>query len=339
MKSKPRIFLLCLLLVCASTLLAQENNIPLGAWRLHLNYSKIKSLAEIDNQVYGAADFGVMTVDPQEPSTGSLTKLNGLSGVGVNHLANDEQKKILIIGYQDGTIDFVKENKVTNLQTLKTTPGISGSRSINHISVVGNTAYASTDFGVVVLDIEKSEIRETWRDLGATGQTIRIYQSTILADSIFLATEKGVWSGSLSTNLLDFSSWKKFSAGEFNLGVKTITTFNGSIYTAVDGSGIFRKQGNSWVKESFLQGLTYNRLKGIGSKLFVCSSVSLWQIDTPYQLTEIKSGELAHPNDVLERGSNLFAGNDTKGILQLSPDNSMLSFITSGPRLGSFWDT
>jgi hypothetical protein len=45
---------------------AQENNIPLGAWRLHLNYSKIKSLAEIDERVYGAADFGVMYVDTQE---------------------------------------------------------------------------------------------------------------------------------------------------------------------------------------------------------------------------------------------------------------------------------
>ncbi|MBK5280017.1 MAG: hypothetical protein JJE09_14250, partial [Bacteroidia bacterium] len=148
------------------TIFAQENNIPLGAWRLHLNYSKIGSLAELGEHVYGAADFGLMYVDTQEKSTGSITKLNGLHGIGVNCLANDVLKRILLIGYQDGTIEFLEDNKITSLEALRTTSGITGSRSINHISVSGTIAYASTDFGVVVLDTEKKEIRETWRDLG-----------------------------------------------------------------------------------------------------------------------------------------------------------------------------
>ncbi len=317
---------------------AQENDIPLGAWRLHLNYSKIKSLAEIDERVYGAADFGVMYIDTQEGSTGSLNKLNGLSGIGVNCLANDELKKILIIGYQDGTIDFLGDNKITNLETLKTASGITGSRSINHILIAGKTAYASTDFGVVVLDIEKKEIRETWRGLGTSGQTISISESAILNDSIFLATEKGVWCGSLKANLLDFNSWQKFNSGEFSDGVNVITTFNNSIYTAVDGSGIFRKRGNIWSKESFLQNLSYTKLKGLDSKLFICSSAALWQVDGNGQLSEIKPEGLTHPNDVLEKNGDLYIGDDTNGILLRHSDNSKFSFVASGPQLNSIWD-
>lgn len=317
---------------------AQENDIPLGSWRLHLNYSNIKCLAQVGEHIYGAAEFGLMVVDPQEHSTGSITKLNGLSGIGVNYIASDEQKHMLIIGYQDGTIDFLEDSKIANLQTLKTTPGITGSRSINHISVSGKLAYASTDFGVVVLDIEKKEIRETWRDLGTTGQTIHIYQSAILNDSIFLATEKGVWCGSLKTNLLDFNSWKKFNSGEFNKGVKTITSFNNTIYTSVDGSGIFRKQSNSWIKETFLQSLNYTRLRGTESKLFVCSGTTLWQVDKQNQLTEIKSPDLTLPSDVLERNGNLYISDNSNGILLRGEDKSILSFVASGPRLNSFWD-
>lgn len=316
---------------------AQENNIPLGAWRLHLNYSKIKSLAEIDEHVYGALDFGVMYVDSQEGSTGGLNKLSGLSGIGVNCLGNDELKKNLIIGYQDGTIDFLEDNKITNLETLRTATGIIGSRSINHISIAGKTAYASTDFGVVVLDIEKKEIRETWRDLGTSGQTISIRESAILNDSIFLATEVGVWCGSLMANLLDFNSWKKFNSGEFSAGVNVITAYNNSIYTAVDGSGIFRKQGNNWSKESFLQNLTYTKLKGMDSKLFVCSVAALWQVDGNGQLSEIKSDKLTQPNDVLVKNGSLFIGDDTNGMLLNSPGNLVTSFIASGPTLNSFW--
>ena len=303
-----------------------------------MNYSKIKSLAEIEDRVYGAADFGVMYVDVQEFSTGSIAKLNGLSGIGVNCLANDEQKKTLIIGYQDGVIDFLENSKITSLDRLKTITGIKGSRSINHISLRGQTAYASTDFGVVVLDIEKKEIRETWRDLGISGQTIRIYQSAILNDSIFLATENGVWAGDLKTNLLDFNSWQKFSAGELSSGVQTITMFNNGIYTAVDGLGIFDKQGNKWIKNPFLQNLKYNRLKGTASTLFVCSESTLWQVDNQNIVTEIKSSELTHPNDVLMNDANLYIGDDTKGVLVRRPDDLITSFVVSGPGLNSFWD-
>ena len=331
-----RIGLLSILVLVMAGVCAQENNIPLGAWRLHLNYSNIKSVAEIDERVYGAAEYGVMSVDVQENSTESITKLNGLSGIGVNCIANDELKKILIIGYQDGTIDFLEDNKITSLKRLQTTSGISGSRSINHIAVSGKNAYASTDFGVVVLDIAKKEIRETWRDLGVSGKTLRILQSVILHDSIFLATEKGVWCGSLKANLLDFNSWKKFSSGVFSPGVKTITAYNNSIYTAVDGAGIFKKLGNSWSKESFLQNLSYTRLKGLGSTLFVCSEKTLWQVDNQNQATQIKSTEITHPNDVMVRDGSLYIGDTTKGILSRNT-NELVSFIASGPVINSFW--
>ncbi len=332
-----RVALLCSFSFFAINGFSQEANIPVGAWRLHLNYSKIKSLAEIDEKVYGAADFGVMSFDSQEGSTGSLNKLNGLAGIGVNCLANDELKGILVIGYQDGTIDFLEGNKITNLETLKIATEITGSRAINHISISGNTAYASTDFGVVVLDIKKKEIRETWRDLGTSGQTIKIRESAILTDSIFLATEAGVWGGSLNSNLLDFNSWKKFNSGVFSSGVNVITVYNNAIYTAVDGQSIFRKQGNNWIKESFLQNLTYTKLKGLGSKFFVCSKAALWQIDSKGIVTEVKSELLNQPNDVLEKGGNLFIGDNTNGLLLNSSSNSMTSFRASGPVLNSFW--
>jgi len=332
-----RVALLCGLILFTKNSFAQEGNIPLGAWRLHLNYSNIKSLAEIDEKIYGAADFGIMTFDPQEGSTGGLNKLNGLSGIGVKCVANDELKKILIIGYQDGTIDFLEGSKITNLETLKLATEITGSRSINHISISKNTAYVSTDFGVVVLDIEKKEIRETWRDLGISGQTIRIRESAILIDSIFLATEAGVWGGSLKSNLLDFNSWKKFTSGVFSSGVSVISVYNNSIYTAVDGLSIFRKQGSDWIKESFLQNLHYTKLKGLGSNFFVCSKEALWQVDSNDNVTEVKSEKLTQPNDVLEKSQSLFIGDKTNGLLLNSPGNSGTSFRASGPALNSFW--
>ncbi|MBK5279078.1 MAG: hypothetical protein JJE09_09480, partial [Bacteroidia bacterium] len=163
------------------------------------------------------------------------------------------------------------------------------------------------------------------------------YESAILRDSIFLATEKGVWCGSLKANLLDFNNWKKITSGEFSNGVKVITTFNNTIYTAVDDSGLFRKTGSNWNKESFLQNLIYTKLKGLDSKLLICAGSSLWQINIQNIVTEVASAQITHPNDVIERSGNLYIGDEAKGILQISTGNIATSFITSGPAISSIW--
>ena len=40
--------LLSILIFIMANVCAQENNIPIGAWRLHLHYANIKSLAEME---------------------------------------------------------------------------------------------------------------------------------------------------------------------------------------------------------------------------------------------------------------------------------------------------
>ncbi len=46
-------------------------------------------------------------------------------------------------------------------------------------------AYLSTDYGVVVVDLARNQVKETWRDLGPLGTTLKIFQSAFKQDSIF----------------------------------------------------------------------------------------------------------------------------------------------------------
>src|SRR5690606_24064231 len=87
---------------------------------------------------------------------------------------------------------------------------ITGSKRINAITLRGDQAYFSTDYGVLVFDIARMQIRETWRDLGPSGGTLSIRGCAFLDDNVFLATADGVMSGDMSTNLLDFSNWTRY---------------------------------------------------------------------------------------------------------------------------------
>jgi hypothetical protein len=147
---------------------------------------------------------------------------------------------------------------VINFNRLKNITEVSGSKAIHHITVKNNFAYLATDYGVVVFDLLKHELKETWRDLSNTGQNLKILESTFMHDSIFLATEKGVMAGNLNTNLLDFNSWKRFDTGDFATSVQSVTTFDNKVYAAINGKNIYHFKNGSWTKENFLTGATFH---------------------------------------------------------------------------------
>src|SRR5687767_7625169 len=186
------IFILTSYLLLITSFCLAQSEIPIGTWRMHLSYHNISSVALGNGQVYGAGRNGILIFDQQEKSLSSYNKLNGLSSSGITHIAYDKTGKQLLAAYEDGTLDIVQENTIVNFARLKNSKAITGSKTINHVSVRENIAYLSADFGLVVFDLQKLEIKETWRDLGPSGEKLRIIQSTFLADSIILATEKGL---------------------------------------------------------------------------------------------------------------------------------------------------
>ncbi len=113
---------------------------------------------------------------------------------------------------------------------------VTGSKAIHHIAFKNNFAYLSMDYGVVVFDLNRKDIKETWRDLGETGNQLKINQSTFFGDSIFLATTKGVLGGNLNDNLLDYNNWKRFTQGDLNGDVPVIASFNNKIFAGIDNA-------------------------------------------------------------------------------------------------------
>jgi hypothetical protein len=92
-----------------------------------------------------------------------------------------------VITYQSGNIDLLQNNTITHINAIASSAIITDKR-INHIYFSGNVAYLAANFGVVVLDLQRQEIRETYRNLGINGSNLAIYASTISESTIFLAT-------------------------------------------------------------------------------------------------------------------------------------------------------
>ncbi len=314
------------------TCFAQE--IPLGTWRSHNSYTTIQAITFSTTKVYGAAMNGIVVFDGADNSLSVITKQDGLSSTDITALAFDQARTQMLVTYADGMIDLVRTNEIIPYSTLKNSALITGSKRINAITLHQNLAYLSADFGVVVFDLNQRELKETWRDLGPAGQTLRIIESAFLGDSIFLATDQGVMAGNINENLLDFARWKRFSA-PVNTAIQSIATFNNKMYAAVNGEGLFEYASGTWTLTGF-SGSTFNRITA-ATNLLIAEDAKLWKQSASGALIQIESDKFEQP--VLARedaAGKLWVGDRRNGLVS-DKSGSFQSYIPNGPTFsGSF---
>lgn len=161
-----------------------------GKWRSCLDYSKVSHVAYAGNFVYAGANGGVFCCNIGDRTLTAMSKGDGLSDVGIAALAYDDVTQSLVVAYSNSNVDIINEGLTYNLSDIKRSD-ISGDKRIYHIRFAKGNAYLATGFGVVVVDMRRMEIKETWY-LGSGGTYTPVRDLAFAADSIYAATGEGL---------------------------------------------------------------------------------------------------------------------------------------------------
>ena len=180
---------------------------PIGSWRDHLPYNRAIAVVHTSEAVWTATPLSLFSYDPAENSVQRWSKVNGLSETGISAIAADSISGKIIIAYQNSIIDIISEGKVNRIDALQLS-NITGDKTINHIYTSGSIAYLSTGLGIVVVDLEEFEIRDTYI-IGSTGSKIAVTSALIHQGFLYASTDEGLKRATLSsTNLADFRAWQ-----------------------------------------------------------------------------------------------------------------------------------
>lgn len=185
---RKSIALLPLLLI--STILPVRAQTAVGQWRDCLDYSQIRHVVPAGNIIYGGALGGILCYDLEEHAVTRMSKGTGLNDVGIATMAYDASTRCLVVAYNNSNIDLVIDDHTYNLSDIKRAD-LSGDKSIRHIRFANGRGYLATGFGVVVIDLQRKEIKETWY-LGAGGGYTPVYDLAFMDDSIYAATGEGL---------------------------------------------------------------------------------------------------------------------------------------------------
>ena len=147
---------------------------PVGQWELIAPGTTALRLVEANNAVYVAGAYGLFKYDLTDNSVRVLSKQDGLAGVVVAALAYDETTGLIVIGYRDANIDLLdpRTNRIVNVADVERRT-IVGAKSINNIATHDGQAFLACTFGIVVLDLRRFEIVDSYVGLD-NGQNISI---------------------------------------------------------------------------------------------------------------------------------------------------------------------
>jgi hypothetical protein len=190
---------------------AQAQTVGYGDWQLHLPATRPLYLADAGDRIYVGAESSFYFLDKALNTTHMLSSRDGLSDVGVAGLDYDPVTKQTVVVYRNNNIDIIQANgKIRNLNDVARKT-ISGTRNVNQVKVLGDRAYIATDFGLVVVNLTKLEISDTYSNIGANGAQVQTYSATTVHDTLIVSTSEGLLRGRLSSsvNLLDYRSWTK----------------------------------------------------------------------------------------------------------------------------------
>ena len=230
----------------------QTPQVPIGQWRDELPYNYSNSVAEAGNRIYASTPYSLFYFDKDDNSVSRITKIQGLSDIGISCISYNSQTKTLIIAYTDANIDLIQNNTIINISDIYR-KSILGNKTINNIYCLGSTAYLLCGFGIVVMDMVKQEIRETYY-IGSGGSQVNVFGLVKdNSDTLWAATEKGIYKAWYNDpNLANYAVWNKDARMDTTKMYNTITFFSGKVVvnkhpsTGNDSIFTYNGQWSAW---------------------------------------------------------------------------------------------
>ena len=256
-----------------------NSQIGTGQWRFHVPSKEAIEVVALSSKVYVAFEQGINEFDY---SSGELTEwnsVNSLSDVTITSMGYSFAQSALFIGYDNGNIDKIKNNKLTNIPAIKLAD-IQGSKKVNKIIEFEGNLFFATGFSIVKIDPDKEEVIDTYYP---TNGNVGIIDIEFRNDSIYALTETKMYVADVNNfALADPNEWyidgrvteltnegEKYTEIEL-FGDSLYLLFNNSSYGldtvfSIGDDSIFPAFVESFVME-------IKTIKSINNRLAVCFS-------------------------------------------------------------------
>ncbi len=219
---------------CLGNNIAQTDTIfppiTIGEWQQHLPWQRARYVTQSTEKVYFSTEWAVAEIDKAERSSRFITKVEGLSDVGINLLRYNAAAKVLLIAYTNSNLDlfYPSDRSVVNLPIIQKNPNVIGDKQIYSVFFDGKIAYFACGFGILKFDLEDAEAEYT------VFTSIPVRSFAIYNGYLWAGTEDGLYRlPENDGNPADFSRWEELSESSgfpSGLSWNTMSVWDGKLW-------------------------------------------------------------------------------------------------------------
>lgn len=312
--------------------------IGMGKWRMHISPYQALDVVNRNSTVYTALSKGLLEYEKESGEQTLRTAADYLSDISPSALGYDENTETLLIGYINGNLDFLQNERITNLPAILQS-NINGIKTINKIVCKGSNAYLATGFGIVVINLQKREVKDTYNPTPTEQDIVDI---TFLNDSIYALTKGGLYVGAENNDFLaDPSQWAQVNSvidytasGEYS----DIKTFQSNLILSYrdqvfNSDTLFKSNGSEWEvlrDEVQLKGLNVS-----SNKLLVSAHTGLIVYDSGFNETfnifQYDNGKFPSPNNAVYYEGDFYIADGNSGLVKAQNAFKSSHIIFEGP--------
>ena len=311
---------------------------------MHISPIEAIDVASGDNVIYGILTKGLIEYDLSGGEITRRTAADYLSDVSPSAIAYDQGSSTLLIGYDNGNLDFLHNETIINLPAILQS-NISGIKRINNIVCHEGRAYLATRFGIVVINLAKREVKDTYYTSNATEE---IKDIAIFNDSIFALSSEGMKAGALANQFLaDPAQWNivntipDYSAsGTYNSIVRYQNNlFIGFNHTDYSRDTVFQYSNGQF--QPLISDVEVNGLSMSDNFLLVCVDGSVIVLNPDLtenqRIFQYSHGTFPEPVNALFDAGEFYIADKASGIVKAVNAFSSQRITFEGPRYNSFY--
>lgn len=337
--------LILIFLVFTKVVFAQ---IGTGEWRVHVPNKKALDITLSNNQLYCAYENGLFEYDPEAGESRLWTAVSGLSDVKLTCLGQYPSKKSVFVGYENGNIDKLENNRITNIPAVRLAE-IQGNKRINRFYSHGSFVYVATGFGIVKVDPIKNEVKDTYYP---TVNNAAVTDIVIIGDTIFALTTNRLMKGLVNNiALADPSSW----LADPRLPALVTTTSSYTHLKAVNQQLVALKQNENYGLDSVFHiryegnllisdgpfDLQINSLNNTENKLLVNTEGAVFVYNNDFTEDFVRSsfdlGTWISPVGTVFSPDILWIADDQLGLRRIFGPYNVTAVAFEGPAKSSFY--
>jgi len=316
-----------------------QDGISIGNWRTHLPYQKVIGVEPIGQKVYAATEYELFYYDGEDNSINILNKVNGLSDIGISTISYNTSQRKLFVAYTNANVDLIYyDGTIKNMSDIKDKT-IIGNKSINKVFFDGDLAYLACGFGIVVFDLKKEEVKDTYY-IGNLGDAVNVTDIAFFNGMIYACTDDGVYRASLeASNLANYTAWSfDNSLIHPHLAYTEMEAFNGKLYLNYDGGfnadTLFVFDGSHWDyfgKENVSQKFD---LRAYEDRFLITNKYAVSVFDKNMNQTMqiyTPGGNIEPLAAAIDNSGNYWIGDSKRGIIKTDNGWNNMDVLPNGP--------